>query len=48
MQTIHPDSVPKIMLNDGREAPCIGMGTFGSDRFTADQVAEAVYAAMKP
>ena len=47
MQTIHPDSVPKIMLNDGREAPCIGMGTFGSDRFTADQVAEAVYGAIK-
>ena len=47
MGTINPDAIPKIVLNNGQEVPCIGMGTFGSDRFTADQVSEAVYGAIK-
>ena len=38
---INPADVPKVKFYTGDEAPCIGMGTFGSDRFTADQIAEA-------
>jgi len=33
-------------LVNGIEIPHIGMGTFGSDRFTPDQVADAVYGAI--
>ena len=39
---INPADVPKVKFYTGDEAPCIGMGTFGSDRFTADQIAEAM------
>ena len=39
---ISPERVPKKTLASGTEIPMIGMGTFGSDRFSADQVAEAV------
>jgi len=34
-------------LNNGMEIPCIGMGTFGSDRFTPDEVSGAVYGAIR-
>ena len=34
--------VPEKLLYDGKTIPAIGMGTFGSDHYTADQVAEAV------
>ena len=44
---INPADVPKVKFYTGDEAPCIGMGTFGSDRFTADQIAEAVDGAIK-
>ena len=39
---IDPKTIPSFMLNDGSTIPCIGMGTFGSDRVTPDEVAEAV------
>ena len=29
---INPADVPKVKFYTGDEAPCIGMGTFGSDR----------------
>ena len=44
---INPAMVPKRRLYTGEEVPCIGMGTFGSDRFTAEQVSSAVYGAIK-
>lgn len=44
---INPASVPKYKLATGQEIPCIGMGTFGSDRFTPEQVSEAVAGAIK-
>jgi alcohol dehydrogenase (NADP+) len=44
---INPDKVPKRKLYTGEEIPCIGMGTFGSDRFTPEQVAGAVAGAIK-
>ena len=39
---LDPKSAPSFMLNDGCTIPCIGMGTFGSDRVTPDEVAGAV------
>ena len=42
MASIDPKLVPKRKLATGEEIPCIGMGTFGSDRFTPQQVSAAV------
>ena len=39
---IDPRTVPSFKLNDGSTIPCVGMGTFGSDRVTPDEVAGAV------
>jgi len=47
MEFINPASVPKVVLYTGEEVPCIGMGTFGSDRFTAEQVSNAVAGAIR-
>lgn len=43
---VNPDKVPKRTLYTGAKIPAIGMGTFGSDRFSAEQVAEAVRGAI--
>ena len=37
--------VPKRMLFTGEEIPAVGLGTFGSDKYNAEQVSEAVYGA---
>lgn len=42
MEWTDPAVVPKKKLYTGEEIPCIGMGTFGSDRFSPEQVAGAV------
>ncbi len=47
MEFIDPNKVPQRKLYDGGMMPCIGMGTFGSDRFTPEQVAAAVSGAIK-
>jgi len=47
MKYINPAIVPKKKLHTGEEIPCIGMGTFGSDRFSAKQVSEAVAGAIR-
>ncbi len=39
--------VPKVKLYTGEEIPCVGMGTFGSDRFTPEQVSNAVAGAIR-
>ena len=39
---IDPKTVPHFTLNSGAEIPCIGMGTFGSDRVSPDDVAGGV------
>lgn len=44
---INPTLVPKVKLYTGEEIPCIGMGTFGSDRFSAEQVSAAVAGAIR-
>jgi len=47
MEHIDPKKVPQRTLYDGNQMPCIGMGTFGSDRFTAEQVSDAVAGAIE-
>jgi len=39
--------VPKKTLFTGEQIPCIGMGTFGSDRFSAEQISAAVAGAIR-
>jgi diketogulonate reductase-like aldo/keto reductase len=45
--SINPDCVPKVTLNTGEKIPCVGMGTFGSDRFAPEQVSAAVAGAIR-
>ena len=40
-------NIPTRKLYDGTEMPCIGLGTFGSDKYGAKEVSEAVYGAIK-
>lgn len=47
MEKTNPVLVPKRKLFDGSFMPAIGMGTFGSDRFTAEQVSAAVAGAIE-
>ena len=47
MAFIDPKLVPQRKLSNGQEIPCIGMGTFGSDRFTPEQVSGAVAGAIR-
>lgn len=44
---IDPERVPKRTLSTGEQIPCIGMGTFGSDRYTSDQISDAVAGAIR-
>lgn len=44
---INPADVPKRTLATGEQIPCMGMGTFGSDRFTPAQVSDAVAGAIR-
>lgn len=39
--------VPQITLPTGDKVPCIGMGTFGSDRFSSEEVSNAVAGAIR-
>lgn len=45
-QAVDWKQVPKRKLRSGDEIPGVGIGTFGSDRFSASQVAEAVLGAI--
>ncbi|EPJ3207975.1 aldo/keto reductase [Citrobacter freundii] len=46
MESVPQERIPYKILTNGSKMPAIGMGTFGSDRFTANQVAQGVkYAA---
>ncbi|MCE5344133.1 MAG: aldo/keto reductase [Eubacteriales bacterium] len=44
---INPNLVPKRTLYTGEEIPCLGMGTFGSDRYTPGQISGAVAGALR-
>ena len=41
-QAVDPAEVPQRVLFSGARMPAVGLGTFGSDHVTAEQVAEAV------
>ena len=45
--SIDPVKVPWRTLRTGDKMPAIGLGTFGSDRFTADEIAAAVIGAAE-
>lgn len=47
MRSIDPALVPKKKLYTGAELPAVGLGTFGSDRFTHEEVANAVKDAIR-
>jgi diketogulonate reductase-like aldo/keto reductase len=42
---VDPHQVPKKRLYTGCEIPAIGLGTFGSDRYSGEEIAEAVIGA---
>ncbi|MCX5675661.1 MAG: aldo/keto reductase [Planctomycetota bacterium] len=42
---VDPNTVPKRILYTGTKVPAIGLGTFGSDCFSGEQIAEAVLGA---
>ena len=44
---INQNAIPQRTLYTGAKMPCIGMGTFGSDRFTHEEVAKAVEGAAE-
>ena len=41
-EVINPAIVPKVTLPSGEQVPCVGMGTFGSDRVSAEDVSAVV------
>ena len=47
MQTIDVTKVPFKTLYNGTKVPVIGLGTFGSDNYTAETIAQAVKTAIK-
>lgn len=46
-ERIEQEKIPKRTLYTGEKIPAIGIGTFGSDKYSADQVSEAVYGAIR-
>jgi alcohol dehydrogenase (NADP+) len=44
---VDPRLVPQFTLPSGRKIPCIGMGTFGSDRYAPPEVSAAVAGAIR-
>ena len=42
---VDPNRVPRMTLPTGATVPAIGLGTFGSDNYTTEQIAEAVVGA---
>lgn len=44
---IEQDIIPRRMLRGGESVPAVGLGTFGSDKYSADQVAEAVFGGIR-
>ncbi len=43
---IDPLRVPKLKMYNGTEIPVVGLGTFGSDTYNNEQIANAVYEAV--
>jgi diketogulonate reductase-like aldo/keto reductase len=47
LEKMDPNSIPCKTFYTGAKIPAIGLGTFGSDRFTASEIAEAVVGAAE-
>ena len=47
LENIDPNLVPKRKLYTGAEIPAVGLGTFGSDQFSAEEIAAAVFEAAQ-
>lgn len=47
MKRINQSVIPKKRLYTGAEIPCVGMGTFGSDRVSHEDVSEAAAGAIR-
>lgn len=47
LQAIDPKAMPKIPCPGGGEIPAVGMGTFGSDHVSAEEIAAAVEKAVE-
>ncbi|MDR2403499.1 MAG: aldo/keto reductase [Spirochaetaceae bacterium] len=45
--SIDPQRVPHFTLSSGEKIPAIGMGTFGSDRYSPEEVSAAVAGAIR-
>ena len=46
-EIVEQNRIPRRILADGTKVPAIGLGTFGSDKYTPEQIAEAVYGGIK-
>lgn len=46
MEQVNQKDIPKRRLYTGEEIPGIGLGTFGSDKYNGEQIADAVYGAI--
>lgn len=44
---IEQSAIPRRTLKGGETIPAMGLGTFGSDKYSADQVAKAVYGGIQ-
>lgn len=47
IKSINPDLVPKRTLNNGAVIPAVGIGTFGSDNYDNDTIANALKIAIR-
>ena len=47
VEVVDPAKVPQLTLYTGARMPGVGIGTFGSDRFSPEDVANAVEDAVK-
>ena len=46
-EIIEQNKIPRRALYDGITIPAVGMGTFGSDKYGPEQIAEAVYGGIR-
>jgi diketogulonate reductase-like aldo/keto reductase len=44
---VNPALVPQVTLHSGAQMPAVGLGTFGSDHVTADEMAQVVLGAIR-
>ena len=47
MERVNPELVPQRTLSNKMVIPGIGMGTFGNDKYTSEEVSNAVYGAIQ-